>query len=197
MIRILNPVRVTAPADPVVTLAEMKAHARVDHADEDGVLTALVQGAIDHMDGWSGVLGRCLVTQTWRLALNDWPGCGDIRLPFPDVQSVTVKYSDADDVEQTVDASLYELLADAKGAFVRFRDDFTSPTVFDDRSDGVRIDLVAGYGDPGDVPWAIRTAILMLATHWYQHRAAALGVNVSELPLGVQSLIAPYRRVSL
>ena len=58
--------------------------------------------------------------------------------------------------------------------------------------------MVAGYGGADDVPQAIRTAAAMLVAHWYRNREAVnVGNITSELPLGVQSLIAPYRRVGV
>jgi len=60
------PVRVTAPADRPVTLAEVKNHCRIDHSDDDTLVQSYIDAAVAHVEGWSGVLGRCLVTQTWR-----------------------------------------------------------------------------------------------------------------------------------
>jgi len=198
MDRILNPVLITPPADPAVSLAELKQWARVDHDDEDSELSAMLNAAIGILDGWTGILGRCLVMQTWRVAMAAWPTCREVRLPFPDVSAATVTYYDADGVLQTVDSADYELLADARGSFVRFRTVFDAPPVEDDRSDAVRIAATAGYGAPGDVPWPIKTAIKMLATNWYNNRGAiVIGAAPAEIPLGVSTLTAPYRYVGV
>lgn len=190
----LRPVRTAAPTDPVVTTQQVKAHAIVDFDDDNDLLDSLTQAAIDHLDGWSGVLGRCLVSQTWRLDLDDWPACGSIRLPFPDVTSATLKYSDEADAEQPVNAALYEILDDSKSGIIKFRDAFTYPGIYSDRSDGVRVTFVAGFGNADAVPSAIKVAIKMLVTHWYENRGLVGKGGFSELPIGVRSLIAPYRR---
>ena len=57
--------RVIAPAEPVVALADVKADLRVDHSDPDSVIQAQIDPATSQLDGYSGVLGRCLVSQTW------------------------------------------------------------------------------------------------------------------------------------
>lgn len=192
-----NPVLVTAPdsGDPIVTLDEAKAHLRVTHSTDDDYIAALVAAAVDLLDGWRGALGRCLVTQTWRILLDDWPACDRIDLPFPDCSSVVVKYSDESDVEQTVSASLYQILEHGRATSIYFRDAFTSPSLYDDREDPVRIEFAAGYGDAADVPAAIKHAIKLAIGHLYENREQVIvgQVDVAELPMGFRRLISPFR----
>ncbi|MBZ9985674.1 head-tail connector protein [Mesorhizobium sp. BH1-1-5] len=194
----LRPVRTTAPT-AAVSLDEIKRHANaVDFTDDDELLGILVQTATDHLDGWTGVLGRCIVNQGWRQDFGCWPACRDLRLPFPDVANIVVKYSDTADAEQTVSNTLYETLSDARGAFIRLRDNFDAPALNDQRSDPVRIEFTAGFGAVDAVPSAIKVAIMMLAAHWYANReAVAIGDSAAPLPMAVDALIAPYRRVGV
>lgn len=192
----LKPVRTVAPTEAPISLAEAKAHISVDFSDDDVLIASLIDGAVAHLDGWTGILGRCIVTQTWSIALGDWPACGNVRLPFPDVSAVVVTYYDADDVEQTVSASGYELLEDSQGAFIRFRDAFTYPEVYGDRSDGVRVTLTAGFGAASAVPEAIKLAVKMLVAEAYEARGATMAAEIPyQLPFGVSAMIEPYRRV--
>lgn len=192
----LTPVRVSGPAMSVVPVGEAIEFARVP-TDDAALMEGLVVSAIEHFDGYSGTLGRCLINQSWRIGLGAWPADGVIRLPFPDVSAATVKYSDADDAEQTVNAGLVELGADELGSFVRLRDAFTAPTLYDDRLDAVRVTFTAGYGAAAaDVPKPIHVAIKLLAAHWYEHREAA-GEAMQSIPFGVDMLISPYRRVGV
>lgn len=188
------PVLVTAPAEPVVSTAEAKAQVRVTHDDDDTYLDGLVAAATGLLDGWTGVLGRCLVTQGWRLDRVGWGG--DIRLPFPDCSNVVVKYSDSDDVEQTVSSSLYQAFDDHAGSVIRFRSGFTAPTLYDDRVDPVRISFDAGYGDAEDVPEPLKQAIKLMVGHWYENREEVVigQLDLRRLPMAFQTLIAPYRR---
>lgn len=82
----MTPTLITPPVAMPVTLAEAKAHCRVDGSEDDAVLSALIAGATGHLDGWSGILGRCIMPQTWRVAA----AAGDVVLPFPDVTEATV-----------------------------------------------------------------------------------------------------------
>jgi hypothetical protein len=80
----MNPIRVTAPADPVVSVFELREHLRISGNDSDMQLQTLERAAVAHLDGWRGVLGRCILPQTWRVFLP----AGTIHLPFPDVTAV-------------------------------------------------------------------------------------------------------------
>lgn len=194
----LRPVRTSAPA-AAVSLDEIKRHVNASDFDDDNTLLGvLVQAATDHLDGWTGILGRCIVSQDWRQDFGCWPACRDLRLPFHDVTSVVVKYSDTNDADQTVSDSLYETLSDARGAFVRLRETFDAPAFNDQRSDPIRVSFTSGFGAPDAVPAAIKVAIMMLAAHWYANReAVAIGDTAAPLPMAVDALIAPYRRVGV
>lgn len=106
----------------------------------------------------------------------------------------SVVYSDTADEEQTVSSSLYELLEDERGSYVRLLDDFTSPALYDDRSDLVRVTYTVGYGAAAsDVPAPLVQAAHLMVGHWYAHREAVASSGLASLPLGVDSLVAPYR----
>lgn len=191
----LHPVRTAAPEEFPVSLDEVKAHCRVDGNDSDAVLSAYLAAAVDHLDGYAGVLGRALVTQTWR---QDFCGFSSVmRLavwPVGEISSIT--YFDAENVSQTLDASIYMNLEDARGAFVTLKPDQVWPSSYR-RPDAVSVTFVAGT-EADEVPAAIKVAILMLAANWFENREAVVtGASAAPLPMGVSALIAPYRRVGV
>ena len=193
-----TPVRTVPPAATPVSLAEAKAHCRVDDADQDSLITRLIEAATAHLDGWTGVLGRSLVTQTWAQSFAAFPAGRSIRLPLAPVQSIaSIGYRDTSDAEQVLASSAYHLVTDAIGARVLLDEDADWPDTHD-RPDAVTVAAVCGYGDAGDVPEAIRQAILMMVGHWFENReAVGAGVLFNELPMAVQALLTPYRRVGL
>lgn len=211
------PVRTLAPAEMPVSLAETKAHLQVTTTDDDALIEALIAAATQRLDGWSGLLGRCLIHQSWRIGLAAWPSSRIIRLPFPDISEVTVSYFDIDNVEQTVATVLIERLEDERGSLIRFRQAFDFPPLYPDRSDPVGVTMVAGYGVDGDaVPAPIRQAVLLSVQHIYGLRNSGNmflrsetveGVGrqdfaVSEqagkvIDYAVEALVAPFRRTSL
>lgn len=187
----ISPVRTVAPLVEPVTLDDAKAHCRVDGAEEDTLIAALISAAVGMLDGWSGTLGRCLVTQTWR---QDFDGfAGDVlRLPFPDVASVTVAYTDAAGAAQVLDAANYHLVNGDLGASILLADAGVWPSVAV-VPNAVRITMVCGYGAADAVPAAIKAAILLHVAHLYRNREA-VGDTQAVLPLSYDALIAPYRR---
>jgi uncharacterized phiE125 gp8 family phage protein len=191
----LAPVLISAPTLDPVTLAEAKNHLRVDSDDEDTFIEALVTAATAHLDGHSGVLGRALVTQTWR---QDFDGFSDaLRLPLFPVASIThVKYYDADNALQTLSSSVYSLFVDGGGAYVALAPDQEWPSSYS-RVDAVAVTYVAGLA-VGSVPMPIKAAILLMVGDLYANRETAqVGSVASKIPMSttVDALISPYRRV--
>lgn len=190
----LAPVRTIAPATSPVSLAWAKEHLRVTSDDEDSLIAALIDAAVSHLDGWSGILGRCMVSQTWRQDYDGFYSCG-MKLPFPDVQSVVVAYTDENGASQTLAGSNYHLVNEVGGTRVILSDGGTFPGTAD-RPDAVRVTMVAGYGTADDVPPALQAAILLHVGHLYVNREA-VGAAQAELPLAYAALIGPHRRVGL
>lgn len=192
------PVLVTAADanDPIITTAAAKLHCRIDGTDDDTLVAALVSAATAHLDGYTGTLGRALVTQTWRQDFDCFYPC--LRLPLPAATITEVRWFAEDDATGSViSATNYELQADALGSLVRFDDDYAFPGTLADWR-GVRVTFTAGYGDATEVPAAIRQAMLLLVGHWYMNREAVnVGNITTELPMAVAALLAPYRRVGI
>lgn len=191
-----RPVLVIAPAaaTTLITLAQAKAHLREDSSDQDSVINALIGAAVSHLDGWTGILGRCLLTQTWRQDFDSFSQC--LRLPLAPVSAIaSVKYDDTGGVEQTVSSNSYALLTDELGSYVRFVDTFAFPSI-EDQPASVRVAYAAGYADADAVPQAIKQGILLAIGHWYANReAVTVGVVAAKLPMACEALWAPWRRM--
>lgn len=195
----LAPVRVTAPAVPVVTFGDGDSWLRLDgDTSQRALVDGLIEAATARLDGWAGILGRCLINQVWRVAACAWPADGILRLPFPDVSAATVTYLDTAGDELTVAGSAYGIHHDARGAFLRLDSTFDAPALASDSIDAIRVAFTAGYGaTASDVPAPIRTAILLMVSHWFHHREAVADDTLAPLPVGVDALIAPYRRTGV
>lgn len=198
-----QPVLVTPPVVAPVSLAEVKQHCNAaDFADDDALLAGYVAAATSHLDGWSGILGRCLVDQTWRQDYDDFRSCLRLRLG-PATEVVSVKYIDTDAALQVVDPTQYSLHTDSLGPFVRFSNEYSFPSL---NAVGPAVNVsykagapVAGEGEAATaaVEPAIKQAILLLVEHWYDNRSAGvIGESIASLPFAVDALLAPFRRVS-
>jgi len=191
----MKPVRTVAPGLAPVSLAEAKAHLRIDFTDDDTLISALIDAATAHVDGYTGILARALVTQTWQQDFCDWPGDRVLRLPLAPVASVSsVKYFDSANTEITVaETGNYALLEDARGPYIKFTSDFAAPALFDERDDRIGVTFVAGYGGAAEVPAAIRAAVLLIVGDLYKNRdAGEVAPNAA-----ATALLTPYRRVWL
>lgn len=175
-----RPELVTPPAATPVSVAEVKAQTRVDHDAEDDLLTLLIEAATAHLDGYAGVLGRCLVTQTWKQEYDAFARC--LRLPLPAASVTSIIYLDsAGAASAPVSSGDYALQHDALGSFVRFNDDFAFPgDLYETKP--VAVTFVAGYGDAADVPANIKAWILANVAHRYFDREAADWVCDGLLP---------------
>lgn len=167
----MNPVRVTPPVDRVVPLEEMRDHLRVDGAQEDVLIEALQDAAVSHLDGWRGILGRCIMPQGWRV---EYGRAGLHRLPFPDVVEMTA-------LDEAGDPVGAELCHDGLGALV----DLDAPAI-----------VTITCALPEDALPAVQAAVKLLVGHWYAHREAVGPTSLAQMPLSVQSLIAPLRWVA-
>ena len=172
-------VLVTPPAAPPIMLSEAKAQARVEHDDEDLLLQHYIDAATAWLDGPAGILGRCLVTQTWRAEVDAISG--PIRLPFPDTVIDSAVF---------IDPAQGDLVFD-----LRWPDQLPVLIPRKGLDRPAAITFTAGYGAPADVPTAIRQAMLLLVTQWYEHRQVT-GTGTAS-PFAVEALLAPYRRIRL
>lgn len=186
----LRPTRITPPAEMPVTLDEAKAHL-VDYAgDDDALITGMIAAATDHLDGYSGILGRCIVSQQWRQDFASW---SPLRLPFPNVSAVSVTYLDVDGVAQAVAAADHRLIDAVRGPEIFFRPGWAAPALEHGAHGPVQITFTAGYGAAADVPASIKAAILLHVGSLYAHREDFV-VGDTVAPTGAHdALISPHR----
>ena len=156
---------VTAPAEEPLTLTEVKTHLRLSGSSEDTYLSSLIVAARQHAENY---LNRALITQTWELYLDDFSDEMIIqKSPISAVSSV--KYYDEDNTEQTLSTDYYDTDLVSEPARVTLAYNQTWPEVYD-RTNGVVIRFVAGYGAAASVPSEIKFGMLLYANYIYDHR---------------------------
>jgi uncharacterized phiE125 gp8 family phage protein len=186
----------SGPAAEPVTLAEAKAHMRVDGSAEDTLISSLIITSRLHIEA---ALGLAFITQSWSYFIDCWPATRDIRLPLRPVQSVTaVRLYATDESIETVPAGTYVL--DGSGTPARLVRNVATAWPRPSRpANGIEIAFTAGYGNAAaNVPGPIRQAILLLIAHWYEHREPVeVGAPGVPVPPMVSELLLPYRSVRL
>jgi hypothetical protein len=195
---------VTAPVNPVVSTADMKAYLRIDTSDEDTLITAFVKAATLRAESYTG---RKFITQTQKLVMDFFPmyqpkrfgqdnspspyhylGTDKpIQLPFGAVQSVSsVKYYTSDNTLNTYSSSNY--YTDVSSGRVITNDNTFFPTDLREFS-AVEVEFVCGYGDDStDVPQDIVEAVKQIAAGMYEAREVEC-----EIPCCASVLLSSYK----
>src|SRR5262245_3919685 len=186
----------SGPAVEPVTLAEAKAHLRVDGTAEDTLIASLIVTSRLHVEA---AVGLALITQSWSWYLDAWPLGPALKLPLRPVQSIAaVRRYDENAAATTLDPATYFL--DGAGAPPRLVRQGALPWPKPGRvANGIEVAFTAGYSPAADdVPAPIRQVILILVAHWYEHRSPLEpGAPAEPLPDMVSELLAPYRMMRL
>lgn len=190
--------QITEPTEWPITLAEGKAHLRVDYTDDDDMIEELIKSATDYCDGPTGFLGRALIEQTWELVLDAFPDDDEeIKIPMPPLIEVeSVKYDDAAGDEQTMSTADYTVDNVSEPGWVLPVGSW--PSTFDGVN-AVRIRFRCGYLDSSsppveNVPGSIKAAIKLILGNLYANRETIiLGQTVYEIPLTAERLLRKHR----
>lgn len=188
---------VTPPAVEPVTLTEAKLHLRlaVTEADavlytaEDAKITGLIIAAREYVETFTR---RAIITQTWDAVMPCFPDGYYLPLPMPDLQTVTsISYFDSAGDAATFTGFTVSLARNS------IKKNYAAewPEIYPESE--ITIRYVCGYGLAVAVPFSIKAAILLIVGHLHKNTEAtvgAYGVEFSNLPLGVESLLAGFRR---
>lgn len=188
----MSSILLSPPAVEPITLAEAKAFLRVEHADDDLTIAALIAGSRIHVEAQTR---RALITQTWRIVRDRWPPDGRLALspsPLQEILAARVYESDGDTL--AIDTQAFVADKAAAPAIIAF-----APWALAQPGrpvGGIEIDVQVGYGDTAaSVPEPLRQAIRLLTAHWYENRLPTQ--QAGALPASINALIAPFRALGL
>jgi uncharacterized phiE125 gp8 family phage protein len=189
---------VVPPDSDPLSLAEAKAHLRVTGNDEDGLIAGYILAAREFVENSTH---RRLVTQTLDYTIDDgWPCViargyyrSRIELPVQPVASVTsITYVDADGASQTLAVDQYVVRTDGPVPFIEPAYGATWPGVRC-QSAAITVRFIAGSA-VAEVPNPLLQAIRLLVAHADANREAiASSGTFTEVPLGVEAFLSPYR----
>ena len=186
-------VTTTAAVTEPVSLDRVKRSLGLDNVrDFDTTLQELILSATNAV---SNDLGRALVTTTYTLYLQKWPG-REIQLPYPPLVAVdSIKYyGDATETLDTFSSGSYTVSSGGDPGIVWLNENKDWPDLMN-RPNPIEVQFQAGYGsDADDVPAAIQAAVTMPAAYFFEQPIPVItGVTATELPLGASRLIDSER----
>ena len=174
--------------DTIITVADLKAHLRVTHTQEDTLISALRSAAISWVEEHCNVK---LGSYTARGYLPDWRVA---YFPIGPVTAITeVKYQTTADKDYTTDlttlgTTLWYTDEITQPARIAFRD---YPTTYDYALTPVVVTFTAGYTT---MPAPVLQAIRLLVAHMYENRQEEVtGTITTRLKFGLEALLNPFR----
>lgn len=176
----------TAPASEPVTLALVKKHLAIDHAEDDDLITQDIIAARKLAEGYTA---KIFGSRTFLFSTNHWPCDRDLALPVEPVTAVTaVNYEDIDGVIQTVAPSNYRLWLDASPPVIRFGTFFAYPPFHIDAPAGLTVEFTAGDDAPEPM---LAKAIELTVEYWRKFPGGedTLGHLSRGLPSGAINLL--------
>lgn len=177
------------PEEEPVSLKEAKAHLRVLHSAEDGLISSLIVTARQAVEQ---EIQRPLITQDWALYLDCFPR--EIEITKCPLESVlSIDYIDADGAPQVVLVDDYHVDAVSNPARVVLASGASWPATAS-QPNAVTVNYRAGYGLANAVPLPIKQAMLLIIGHLYVNREAnVIGATISTLPYGIDALLSSYK----
>lgn len=200
-----RPFRVVAPSSLPVTLDEMKIALRIVERDEqdvilphedDDLIESEIQSAVDHYEGWNGILGIVICQQTWRQDFDSFSDC--LTLPLGPVSSISAaRYRNASGQISTISQSEFALDRSASGeSSLRFRNAYQRPQNLYERA-ALQVEYLAGWPEidgKSSVPADIKTAIKIRVQLSYDESARSGSEALARVE---EALVGKYRRLSI
>ena len=182
--------RITAPKQ-VIQIADIKDDLHIRHTDDDRLLERLIERATQYLDGYSGILGRAIVSQQWKKTFPMFSS--KMRLEIGKLISIdSIVYQDDDDAQQTLGSAIYDSYEDTRSPYIVLAFNQSWPNTFV-REDAVTVTFTVGYGDRTAVPEPVKAAISLLVGHYYENTEAVDVTKTHPVAMGVEDIIAPFR----
>lgn len=165
---------ITPPSSLPIDLSKIKSFMRIIGDEDDATITQMLLASINRAEMLTNrQLGG---VATFALYLDKMPSYSKIKLPkSPLVEVVSVKYIDADEAEQTLDASEYWIDSKATPAELTF---VNSAKATSPKPNAVTITFKGGYEK---IPSEIVSWLSIMTSTMYEHRERfVVGASVAE-----------------
>lgn len=174
-----------APTFKPIDVAELKAHARIDHGNDDADLDKLIGYVTSDVETF---LGWQLAQATWRIDADTFEAGKVLRpLPAPLIAVTSIAYYDPNNVLTTWDAANYEVDNRSLPARIRPVEGVSWPST-KRRFSAVQVTFTAGHATAAAIPGWAKLAIREECAQRYEMRLPR-----RELGESTKALLAPHR----
>lgn len=173
-----------------ITLADAKLQLRELGADEDVQIQKYIDMASRHVESETGYVAPVRSEEPFRFHCFS----RELRLPLRPIAtaSVAIDYLDYDGESQAftdfriIERNGFNRIVPAVGK--------NWPGLSSYLTDTIIVTADVGYAeDDADCPEDLKGAVRLLVGHWFLHREAVSSGTKVTTPIGVDSLLAPYR----
>ncbi len=175
-----------------ISLDEARKQCRITGTDNDDSLRMYIEAARNHVES---ITENALVESTYVFNFNSEQPCYKIFRPI--VSITTFEYrivTNTGTYSGSLTGSDYHL--DSKQGLITLND--STMTDIYVQSNAVKITAVVGEANIGDIKGSIKLAMLLLIGHWHENREDSIsGTIIAPIPMGVDSLLAPYKVYSV
>lgn len=171
----------TAATFAPLSVAELKAHLRVDNADEDELIASLGVAARDYCEQQTS---HILCARNFYLEADEFPSeRNDIVLPIGPVSAIVQVgwrvLGSGDPVQVGTSGTHYRAATNLNPARLRLPLTMTAWPSTELATDAVQIVVTAGYASPAAVPDMAKHAIRLIVGHWFENREAVVNGTIS------------------
>jgi uncharacterized phiE125 gp8 family phage protein len=174
----------TAPTDPIVSLDQLKRHLAIEHDLDDERLELLLEAASAFVEREAD---QAFTSQGW----TQTQACftKPLIVQKTPITSVSVKYRDTNNVEQTLSGGSYYIIRSSVDCRLLPVSGVWPETY--GRPDAVTVLVTCGASP---MPPEAKQACLMLAAHWNENREAEVQGSTTEIKIGFDRLIRSLRK---
>jgi len=155
-----------------ISLSDVKAHLRIDFAQEDAYLTNLIKTAIERFENITTI---DLITKTYKTFLDNFPVDNTpIKIKRTKLQSIISIQYYLNGVLTNFDASNYYINETNQYSHIFLKEDKEYPTTIDNRADAVIINFTSGFGaSDANVPFTYKQGLMEYVAFLYKNRGDA------------------------
>lgn len=184
--------RVADAKGEAISLAEARDQCRIIGTGSDDALRIYIEAARNYVEN---VTENALVEGTYAFYFDCERPCYEIYKPIVSITTFEYKIVvNTGTYSGSLTGSDYHM--DTEQGLITLND--STMTDIYEQKNAIKITAVAGQPNIGIIKGDIKLAMLLLIAHWEKNKEDTIsGAIISNIPMGVSDLLAPYRTFAL